>query len=160
MSDLLTILKDITPFGMEHCFIRLCWLQLINVIGSKVADKWDSDKRYLFMKLSSFLIESGRSVFITRDALIRANIADLNRPLIGELSEHLVWLQEFASEVELKELDEMIRECTEILLNDEVDYWETVAIESIASYIRIFFHTVHALNIEERINLASQLSTN
>ena len=97
MTDLLTILKSITPFASVHEFVRLCWYQLAQVIGSKEADEWDWVKRSQFMELSGFLVESGRAVFIVRDTLIKNSMSNLNESLTNELAEPLTWLDEFST---------------------------------------------------------------
>lgn len=155
MEDLLTILNRITSYTSEHCFVRFCWHYLSEVMNSKDANKWDSCKRSRLIWLSSYLIEGVRAVFITRDTLIRNNETDLSSPLVGRLSEHLTWLEEFSSEIDLEDLDEMLSECAESLINDGADYWETIIIELVASSLKLFFLSVHALKISERIKLAN-----
>ena len=154
MEDLLTILNRIAPYASEQEFTRLCWHHLIQVINSKETDKWDMHKRGLFMEISSFLIESGRAVFIVRDALVKNQETNLNKLLINQLGEHLNWLEDFPTEVDSEDLKEVINECTEILVNEAADYWEAVVVECVGSYLKIFFLSVHSLEIPERIKLS------
>ena len=154
MEDLLTILNRITSYTSEHCFVRFCWYYLGDVMYSKEADKWDSTKRSEFIRTSGFLIECVRAVFITRDALIRNNETELSSSTVSLLNEHLTWLDEFSTEIDLNDLDEMLNGCVESLINADADYWETVKIELVASYLKIFFQSVHSLKISERIRLA------
>ncbi|PSL42300.1 hypothetical protein CLV51_1158 [Chitinophaga niastensis] len=160
MENLLTILNNITPYGSENGFVELCWNQLSLVIASKEADKWTADQRDHFMVFTNFFIESGRAVFTVRDALVRDNVTDLNKDLIGELVEPLDRLDEFSVAVDLKELHETIDEYTEILLNLENYILDVAIIEFAASYFKMFFLTLHSLNIEERIKIASVTSNN
>lgn len=153
MEDLLTLLNRIAPYTSEQEFTRLCWRHLIQVANSKETNKWDLHKRGLFMEIASFLIESGRAAFIMRDMLIAHKELNLNKLLIGRLGEHLNWLEEFSTEVDAEDLHEVINECTNIFVNEANDYWETVVMECVASYLKIFFLSVHSLEIPERIKL-------
>lgn len=157
MTDLLTILKSITPFASVHEFVRLCWYQLAQVIGSKEADEWDWVKRSQFMELSGFLVESGRAVFIVRDTLIKNSMSNLNESLTNELAEPLTWLDEFSTGLDWNNFNELLNECTAILVNGAGDYWESITIECVASYLKMFFTSVYSLEISVRMKPATSM---
>ena len=151
MESLLAVLNRITPYGSERGFVELCWHQLSKVITSKEASTWSSDKRDHFMVFTNFFIVTARAVFTVRDALIRSNVSDLSEILLIELAEPLDDLEELASAVTREELVETIDEYVGIIL-DQTNYsLEATKMEFAAGYFKIFFLTLHALNIEKRI---------
>lgn len=150
MESLLSTLCDITPYSTKTGFANLCWHSLSRVIASRDADKWAAEQRDHFMLFTQYFIRCGEAVFVVKDALIRDNVTDLNSKLVTELLEPLDWLEEFASGVELKELDETIDEYTEILLNIETRMMDAEVTEFAANHFKFFFQTVYSLNIEER----------
>ncbi|HEY9258732.1 hypothetical protein [Chitinophaga sp.] len=143
MESSLSILCDITPYPTKNGFANLCWHSLSKVIASKEANNWTPEQRDHFMLFTQYFIRCGEAVFIVKDALIRDSVTELNSKLVTELVEPLDWLEEFASDVELKELDETIDEYTEILLNIEKRMMD-------AEVTEFFFRIVYSLNIEER----------
>ena len=160
MESLLAVLNRITPYGSERGFVELCWHQLSKVITSKEASTWSSDKRDHFMVFTNFFIVTARAVFTVRDVLIRSNVSDLSEILLIELVEPLDDLEEFASAVEYGELVETIDEYVGIIL-DQTNYsLEMSKIEFAAGYFRMFFLTLHALNIEERTQKVSEFICN
>jgi len=159
MEDLLATLNRITAYTSEHCFVRFCWRYLGEVMYCKEVDKWDAAKRSQFICTSGFLIEGVRAVFIMRDALIRNNEIELTSSLISLLNEHLTWLDEFSTVLDLNDLNEMLDECVQCLINADADYWETVTIELVASFLKMFFLSVHSLNMSERIELVKNSIT-
>ncbi|MDR6569934.1 hypothetical protein [Chitinophaga ginsengisegetis] len=160
MESLLAVLNRITPYGSERGFVELCWHQLSNVITSKEASAWSSDKRDHFMVFTNFFIVTARAVFTVRDALIRANVSDLSSILLIELAESLDDLQEFASAVGQDELIETIDDYVEIIL-DRTNYsLEVTKIEFAAGYFKMFFLTVHDLNLKKRIQKISEFFHN
>lgn len=158
MESLLAVLKKITPYGTERGFVELCWCQLSKVINSKEADAWSSDKRDHFMSLTNFFIATARAVFTVRDVLIKAETQDLNEVLRIQLAESLDDLVEFASVVDLNELNETIDEYVEILINQQECFLDTVRVEFAAGYFRAFFLAVYDLNIETHIYMTTQFS--
>lgn len=151
MESLLTVLNSITPYGSERGFVELCWQQLSKVITSKEASTWSSDKRAHFMVFTNFFIVTARAVFTVRDALIRSNVSDLNEILLIELAEPLDDLEKFAGTVGYEELVETIDEYVEIILY-QTNYSLNIAkIEFAAGYFKVFFMTLHSLNIADRI---------
>ncbi|MFY0256438.1 hypothetical protein ACDQ55_21085 [Chitinophaga sp. 30R24] len=158
MESLLAVLNRITPYGSERGFVELCWHQLSKVITSKEADAWSSDKRDHFMVFANFFIVTARAVFTLKDALIKSDASDLNEILLIELAEPLDDLEEFASAVEYDELVETIDEYVEIIL-DQTNYsLDTTKIEFAAGYFKMFFLTLHALNIEKHIEKVSKFT--
>jgi hypothetical protein len=152
MESLLSTLCDITPYTTKQGFAHLCWHSLSTVISSREADKWTADQRGHFMVFTQFFLTCGEAVFTIKDALVRDGVTDLNGKLITELVEPLDRLEEFASSVELKELNETIDEYTEILLNIETRMRDAEITEFAANHFKFFFRTVYSLNIEERTN--------
>lgn len=150
MESLLSTLCNITPYSTKTGFANLCWHSLSRVIASKDADKWTAEQRDHFMVFTQYFIRCGEAVFIVKDALIRDSATDLNSKLVAELVESLDWLEEFASGVELKELNETIDEYTEILLNIETRMMDAEVTEFAANHFKFFFQTVYSLDIEER----------
>jgi len=151
MESLLNTLCDITPYSTKTSFANVCWHSLSTVIGSKEADKWTAAQRDYFMVFTQFFLTCGDAVFTVKDAMVRDGVTDLNSKLITELLEPLDRLEQFASAVELKELNETIDEYTEILLNVETRLMDAEVTEFAANHFKFFFQTVYSLNIEERI---------
>lgn len=149
MESLLGTLCDITPYSTKNGFANLCWYSLSRVIASEEADNWTSDQRDHFMMFTQFFLRCGEAIFTVKDALIRDSVTDLNGKLITELVEPLDQLEEFASSVELRELNETIDEYTEILLNIEKRMMDAEVTEFAANHFKFFFQTVYSLNIEE-----------
>ncbi|PSL43327.1 hypothetical protein CLV51_10816 [Chitinophaga niastensis] len=151
MIDLLTVLNNITSYVSQRGFIEVCWLQLHNVISSKEAGKWSSDKRGQFMLFSEFFIMNGNAAFTIRDTLIRAHVKNLNKALVEELAEPLDDLIEFASATDVKELTEVMNEYVEIIVDEEHCLLEASQVEIAASHFKTFFLTLLSLDIEQRI---------
>jgi hypothetical protein len=159
MTDLLTILNNITSYVSQRGFIDVCWEQLRVIISSEEASKWSADKRSNFMLHTELFIMNGNAVFVVRDALMRDDVTDLNQPLIDELAESLDDLDEFATGTNFEELSGVIDEYAEIIANTESFLTDRSQIEMAASHFKTFFLTLLTLDIKERIELAGAMMT-
>lgn len=156
MENLLTILNRITAFGTSSGIVELFEYELCNVIGSTSANGWSADQRADFMMFYTLFSTNAVAAFNIRDALRREHTENLTKELAKELENDLYIISSLSAGLELDELEAALDLYINILV-DEDNGMEGTVTTIVGHYFKTFFLTLHALDLEKRVRIASNL---